>query len=95
MRLLAVMLAATLSSASGNERAMGMLRDWIKAVDQHAAGESDHALGDDHGMDAQRSRVDAPLRRSARRDDRMTIATARAADDDPRRRHGGDQGDRE
>jgi tetratricopeptide (TPR) repeat protein len=44
MRLLAVMLGATLLSASGNERAMGMLRDWINAVDQHAAGESDPAL---------------------------------------------------
>jgi tetratricopeptide (TPR) repeat protein len=44
MRLVAVMLTVALSSASGNERAMAMLRDWIAAVDQHAAGESDAAL---------------------------------------------------
>lgn len=44
MRLLAVMLVATLSGVSGNERAMGMLRDWITAVDQHVAGDFDPAL---------------------------------------------------
>jgi tetratricopeptide (TPR) repeat protein len=44
MRLVAVMLAVILSSDSGNERAMAILRDWIAAVDQHAAGESDAAL---------------------------------------------------
>src|SRR4029453_18801824 len=31
-------------SASSNDRAMEMLRNWIKAVDGHSAGESDAAL---------------------------------------------------
>jgi tetratricopeptide (TPR) repeat protein len=44
MRLVAVILAAALSSASSDDRAMDLLRDWIKAVDGHSAGESDAAL---------------------------------------------------
>jgi tetratricopeptide (TPR) repeat protein len=44
MRLLAVAVAFILSGAPGNERAMGMLNDWVKAVDAHRAGESDAAL---------------------------------------------------
>jgi tetratricopeptide (TPR) repeat protein len=44
MRLLAVMLIATLSGASENERAMAMLHDWVRFVDEHTAGETDAAL---------------------------------------------------
>ncbi|HTH25265.1 MAG TPA: tetratricopeptide repeat protein [Vicinamibacterales bacterium] len=44
MRLLAVALAVALSEAPSNERAMGMLRDWVRFVDEHTAGETDAAL---------------------------------------------------
>jgi tetratricopeptide (TPR) repeat protein len=44
MRLAAVFLAAVLSSASGDERAMRMLEDWVRAVDRHTGGEKDEAL---------------------------------------------------
>ena len=44
MRLIAVILAFVLSSASGNERAIGLLRAWIDAVGHHRAGETDEAL---------------------------------------------------
>ena len=44
MRLLAVALAVALSEAPSNERAMSMLRDWVRTVDEHTAGETDAAL---------------------------------------------------
>ncbi len=44
MRLLAVALTVALSEAPSNERAMGMLRDWVGFVDEHTAGEPDAAL---------------------------------------------------
>jgi tetratricopeptide (TPR) repeat protein len=44
MRLAAVILTAVVAGASSNERAIGMLQDWIKAVDSHRAGEADAAL---------------------------------------------------
>jgi len=43
MRLAAVALAVVLSEAP-NERAMSMLRDWVRFVDEHTAGETDAAL---------------------------------------------------
>jgi tetratricopeptide (TPR) repeat protein len=44
VRLIALILAGLLSGASTDERAIGMLRDWIAAVDQHRAGEPDVPL---------------------------------------------------
>ena len=44
MRLAAVALAVVLSEAPSNERAMGMLRDWVRFVDEHTAGDTDAAL---------------------------------------------------
>ena len=44
MRFTAVVLAAILSSAPANERAMERLESWIRAVDRHAVGEKDEAL---------------------------------------------------
>lgn len=44
MRLLAVVLAVVLSGSPDNERAMGLLNEWIVMVDRHAAGERDESL---------------------------------------------------
>ena len=45
MRLIGLLLSIVLiPPPAPNERAMGMLRDWISAVQQHAVGESDAAL---------------------------------------------------
>jgi len=44
MRLVAVALAVVLSEAPSNQRAMAMLRDWVRFVDEHTAGETDAAL---------------------------------------------------
>lgn len=44
MRLVAVALAVSLSSASDNERAMRMLDEWIVMVDRHSVGERDEPL---------------------------------------------------
>lgn len=45
MRLIGVLLSIVLiPPPAPNERAMGMLRDWIGSVQQHAVGESDAAL---------------------------------------------------
>ena len=43
MRLAAVALAVV-RSAAPNERAMALLHDWVRFVDEHTAGESDAAL---------------------------------------------------
>ena len=44
MRLAALFTAAILAGSSDNERAMQMLKEWIFAVDRHAAGERDESL---------------------------------------------------
>jgi tetratricopeptide (TPR) repeat protein len=44
VRLIALILAGSLSGASTDERAIGMLRDWIAAVERHRAGEPDAPL---------------------------------------------------
>ena len=60
MRLLAVALAVVLSGSSDNERAMGMLNEWIVMVDRHAAGERDEALRTIGEWNATTSRWCAP-----------------------------------
>jgi len=44
MRLAAVALAVVLSAAPSNQRAMVMLHDWVRFVDEHTAGDTDAAL---------------------------------------------------
>jgi len=44
VRLTALLLSFTIASSADNERAMGMLNDWIVMVDRHAAGERDEPL---------------------------------------------------
>jgi tetratricopeptide (TPR) repeat protein len=44
VRLAAVLLSIAVTSAAADEQAIRMLSDWVIAVDQHTAGESDAAL---------------------------------------------------
>ena len=45
MRLIVAITALSIAApAYANARAIGMLRDWVAAVNGHAAGESDAAL---------------------------------------------------
>jgi tetratricopeptide (TPR) repeat protein len=64
VRLTALLLAALLTGASDNERAMDMLNDWIAAVDRHAAGERDQPLAaigawNIHDLDMMRAYIEA------------------------------------
>ena len=89
MRLTALLLAIAVNSASAsNDHAMLLLDSWIKAVDQHAAGESDEALAritnwNYNDLELMRGYVEAlvelPLSNRARETRRRTVGRDLAA----------------
>lgn len=82
MRLTSLLLSLAIASSADNERAMGMLRDWIAAVDRHSPSETDAALATINEWTHNdlilmrpyvEALVDAPTLRNANRAKRRTL----------------------